>query len=119
MSRVPGYVRVLAVVHTLLVAFTAMVGSFADGGMWWERAILVGINPVAAVALLVLTFGAEASQRLVRVTVLLLLVGVASVVVVSLAISTGVTRGDWWLPLVLSVVPLIALFHCAPLLRRS
>ncbi len=110
--------RVLVVVHTLLVVLAAMVGSFADGGQWWERLNLVGVHPAAAVALLVLAFGAEASRLLVRVTVALLLLSVASDAFISLAIRAGVTRGDWWLPLIFSVVPLIALFYCVPRLRR-
>lgn len=119
MTRYPILLRVLAVAHLLMASFGALVGSFADGGQWWERVVLLVVHPAAAVLLVVLVFSGRRSQRLINAAVSFLLLNVIADVVLSLAITTGVTRGDWWLPLVFSVVPLVALFHSLPLLRRS
>ncbi|MCE2527981.1 MAG: hypothetical protein J4G00_10670 [Actinomycetia bacterium] len=119
MTRFPILLRILAVAHLLMAAFGLLVGSFADGGQWWERAVLTAVHPVAAVFLLVLVMSGERTQRLINISVSLLLLNVIADVVLSLAIATGASRGDWWLPLVFSVIPLVAVVYCLPLLRRS
>ena len=111
--------RVLAFVQLFFAAFTAMVGSFADGGQWWERLILVGVHPAAAVLLLILVMGKEPARGLVLVTVALLTLNVVADVVLALAIGTGAIKGDWQLPLVFAVVPLIALPFCILRFRNS
>lgn len=108
---------ILAVVQAMLAGLTALTGAFANGGEWWERLSLVLIHPVAAGALVVLVVMPQPSRRLVMATVILLLVNIAADVLLSLAILSGVMRGDWWLPLMFSVIPLIALWYYLSLRR--
>ncbi len=111
--------RILASLQILISVFTGMVGSFADGGQWWERLVLVGVHPVAAVLLLILVIRAAPQKKLVAVTVAFLALNVVADVLLALAIGTGVTKGDWWLPLIFAVIPLIAFPHSLSQLRRS
>lgn len=101
--------RVLAVVQAFLSAFTALVGSFADGGEWWDRLVLVGVHPTAAVLLLILVMSKEPPRALAIAAVTLLALNVVADAALALAIGTGASKGDWWLPLVFAVIPLIAL----------
>ena len=110
---------ILAVVQAMLAGLTALIGAFANGGEWWERVPLILIHPVAAVALVILVVLPQPSRRFVIATAILLLVNVVTDVLLSLAILSGITRGDWWLPLMFSVIPLIALPYCLALGRRS
>ena len=110
---------ILAVVQAMLAGLTALTGAFADGGEWWERLSLILIHPVVAGVLVVLVVIPQPSRRLVIATAILLLVNITTDVLLSLAILSGITRGDWWLPLMFSVIPLIALWYCRVLLRRS
>ena len=111
--------RVLAFVQVFLTAFTAMVGSFADGGQWWERLILVGVHPTAAVFLLILVMRGGSARVLVLVTVALLALNVVADVGLAVAIGSGAIKGDWPLPLVFAVIPLIALPYCILRYRKS
>ena len=45
---------ILVIVQVVIAAFTAAVGSFADGGTIWERLTLVVVHPLCAVGMLVL-----------------------------------------------------------------
>ena len=122
MTRFTITLRILAWVQMFIVAFTALVGSFADGGQWWERLILVGVHPAAAVLLLILVMGRNRSKKLIMASLALLTLNsrnIAADVFLYLAIGTGLTKGDAWLPLVFSVIPLIALPYCFSQLRRS
>lgn len=110
--------RVLAVVQVFFAAFTALVGSFADGGQWWERLILVGLHPVAAVLLVILVMGTP-TRSLALVTASLLALNVVADVALAVAIGSGAIKGDWALPLVFAVVPLIALPYCISRLRNT
>ena len=111
--------RILASLQILFSVFTGMVGSFANGGQWWERLVLVGVHPVAAVLLLILVIRAAPQKKLVAVTVAFLALNVVADVLLALAIGTGVTKGDWLLPLIFAVVPLIAFPYSVSQLRRS
>ena len=111
--------RTLAFLQIFLAAFAAMVGSFADGGQWWERLILVGVHPAAAVLLLILVMSRETARVLVLATVALLALNVAADVGLAAAIGSGAIRGDWPLPLIFALVPLISLPYCIWRLRRS
>ena len=119
MTRFLIALRILAWVQMFIVAFTALVGSFADGGQWWERLILVGVHPAAAVLLVILVMGRNRSKKLIMASLALLTLNIAADVFLYLAIGTGLTKGDPWLPLVFSVIPLIALPYCFSQLRRS
>ena len=111
--------RILAVVQALFAGMTALTGGFADGGVWWERLSLILIHPVVAIVLAVLVFMPQPSRMLVIATTILLLTNIAVDALLSLAILSGITRGDWWLPLIFSLIPFIALWYCLALVRRS
>ena len=111
--------RILAFVQVFIALFVAMVGSFADGGQWWDRLVLVGVHPVAAVLLLTLLMRKEVSRMLAGLAVLFLSINVAADVALALSIATGATKGDWFLPLVFAVIPLIALPYSISTLRRA
>ena len=110
--------RILALAQLPIVAFVALVGSFADGGQWWERLILVALQLAAAVFLVVLVMSRKQSKKLIKATTALLALNVAADIALSVAIGTDLWKGDWFLPLIFSVIPLIALFYCVSLLRR-
>ncbi len=97
----------------------AVAGSFADGGQWWVRLILVALQPAAAIFLVVLVMSRKQSKKLIKATTALLALNVAADVALSVAIGTDLLKGDWFLLLISSIIPLIALFYCVSLLRRS
>ena len=49
----------------------------------------------------------------VRIRILMLVLPVMQV------LFTGITRGDWWLPAVFSVIPVIAIVYCLVLARNA
>ncbi len=118
MNKRLALLRVSAVMHTVIVAFVALVANFADGGQWWERLVLSVLQPVAAIFMLALVMQSAPSARLVKATTAALIVQVVASVGVAVAIATGVTRGDWFLPLIFAVVPLIVLSYIYRLRRR-
>lgn len=109
----------LAVLHALLVSAGMLLGSFADGGYWWERLPLLLAHPAGAVALLCVAALPAPSVRVVRLALALLLVSIASDALLSLAIGSGVTRGDWWLPLAFAVIPAVGVVYTLTLLNRD
>ena len=111
--------RVLAFIQIFLAAFAALVGSFADGGQWWERLVLVGVHPAAAVLLLILVMNREPARVLALATTALLALNVVADAGLAAAIGSGAIKGDWPLPLVFAVVPLIALPYCIVRFRNS
>ncbi len=110
--------RLLTIPQVIVSLLAAMASSFADGGQWWERLVLTAVHPVTAVVLLLLVWSSQPSRNLVITMVALLVLNMVADASVALSIATGATRGDWWLPLIFSVIPLIALPHCLQLLRR-
>ncbi len=84
----------LAIVQLALTGFTALVGAFADGGSVWERALIMVVHPVAAIALLVMVLTPRAARWPTRVAVVLLLVSIAGDAAAYVAISEGAMRGD-------------------------
>ena len=102
---------ILAVAQFLLAGFVAGVGGFADGGTVWERAVLMGVQPIAAIGLLVMAFVPRISRAGVTIVMALLSINIVADVALSVAIWTGVIRGDWWLPLVFVVIPVIGLIY--------
>ena len=103
--RVP--LIVLAVVYALLALFGLAMSAFANGGLW-ERIPLL-LHPLAVASLLWLLFTARPTPTLAGVTLTLLLLGIVGSLASSGAILSGLTRGDWWLPLVWAIVPLLSL----------
>ncbi len=111
-------VLVLAVIHLLPVGLTAAVGGFADGGSLWERLALMLVHPVTAILLLIIAALPTPSRRLLMIGSAVIVVNVLADVALALAISAGTIRGDWWLALVFSVVPLIGLAYTLALVTR-
>ena len=110
--RVP--MIVLAALHLAFACLTAMVGLFADGGTIPERILLSLIHPIAAILLLIVVASSGGlAGRLRGITLALLSVNVVGDVVAAVLIGTGVIKGDWSLPLVFAIVPLIGLIYLA------
>jgi hypothetical protein len=111
--------RILAFVQLFIAAFVAMVGSFADGGQWWDRLVLTGVHPVAAGLLVALVMRKSTSKKLAGFAVFFLSLNVAADVLLAVFIANGISKGDWWLPLVFAIIPLIALPYSLKTLRRA
>lgn len=105
--RVP--LIILAVAQALLAAFGLLISTFADGGFWWERISLVLLHPLAAIALLGLLLVGRPAPWLAGLALTLLALGILGSLAMSGAILSGLTRGDWWLPLVWAIIPLLSL----------
>ena len=118
---------ILAVVVQLpLVAFGFFMSTFADGGFWWERVSPGLLHPLALVALLWLLLSGlllrgRPTPRLDGAALTLLSLGILGSLSLSGAIVAGMTKGDWWLPLVWAIVPLLSLPYIIYLLgsRRA
>ena len=110
---------ILAAMQVLLTGITAFTGAFADGGQWWEYATVVLLHPVAAIGLLILVITSQPKKALIAATAALLLVTITADALTSFAILSGITRGDWWLPAVFSVIPVIGLVYCLVLARNA
>ena len=111
-------VLALGVVHTLFAGLTAVVGGFADGGSLWERLTLMLIHPVTAAALLYMVALPKPARRLLMLGSAFIAVNVIADIALALAILAGTIRGDWWLPLVFSAVPLLGLVYAVTILTR-
>ncbi|MDE0155012.1 MAG: hypothetical protein OXS28_05360 [Gammaproteobacteria bacterium] len=115
--RIP--MLILVVVQLLFTGITAFTGAFADGGQWWEYATVVLLHPLAAIGLLLLVITSQPTKVLITATAVLLLLTITADTLSSFAILFGITRGDWWLPAVFSVIPVIALGYCLVLARNA
>ena len=102
---------VLAVLQVLFTAFTGMVGAFADGGDVWSRLLLIVVHPLCAVALLVLTLLPRPVPAIAYTVAALLLTNIVADVTLAQLIAVGTVKGDWWLPLIFSVVPAVGLAY--------
>lgn len=100
---------ILAIIQFLFAGFAGTVGSFADGGEIWERAILMGIHPLAAIGLLVMAFVPRIKPSGLQIIRALLVINIVADAALAALIYGGVTKGDWWLPLLFSVIPVIGL----------
>lgn len=112
-------VLVLTVVQTVIAAFLALVGAFADGGTIWERLLIVVLHPLAALSLLFLVSSPRVAAPVTAAVALLLTATVVADIALSWIIAQGTLKGDWELPLVLAVLPLIGLIYAVFLLRRQ
>lgn len=96
----------------VLALFLVGVANFADGGTWWERGFLSVLHPLAVALLLAaLLVGHQGSSRLSRMTIGVLGVYIVGSVGISIAILTGLSKGDWFLSLVLAIVPVAGLAY--------
>ena len=110
---------VLAIVQIVLAGFTALVGSFADGGDVWSRLLIVLLHPLCAAGLLLLVLLSRPATVLVLAIAALLAVNVIADLSVALMIAGGAVKGDWPLPLIFSVIPAIAVVYALTLLRTA
>lgn len=110
---------ILALLQVLLAAYSAFFGAMAGFYEWWGWFTLLLVHPAAAISLLVLVLRPQPSRTFISATVILLLINVVTDILLSLAILSGIARGDWWLPFIFSVVPVIALPYCLALGRRQ
>ena len=110
---------VLVIVQVVITAFTAAVGSFADGGTIWERLTLVVVHPLCAVGMLVLAAPRRPASAVIYVVSTLMAVNVLSDLSLVSAIALGALKGDWWLPLIFSVIPAIGLVYTLTLPKRQ
>ncbi|MYA03224.1 MAG: hypothetical protein F4Y08_08905 [Caldilineaceae bacterium SB0662_bin_9] len=113
MNKMAGRVlTVLVSIQMVLALFLVGVANFADGGTWWERGFLSVLHPLAVALLLaVLLVGHRGSSRLSRTAIGVLGVYVVGAVGISVAILTGLSKGDWFLSLVLAIVPVAGLAY--------
>ena len=110
---------VLVALHTLYVAFIALTSSFADGGTLAARATLVGLHPIAAVALIVAVAFHPISKPLSTLIAIILVANIVGDIVISAMIISGAETGQWWLPLTFSIVPLIGIFYVMTARRQE
>ena len=106
---------VLAVLQVLFTAFTGMVGAFADGGDVWSRLLLIVVHPLCAVALLVLTLLPRPAPAIAYTVAGLLVGNIVADLVLAQLIAVGTVKGDWWLPLIFSVIPAVGLAYALTL----
>ena len=111
-------VLALGVIHALLAGLTALTGGFADGGDLWPRLTLMLVHPVTAAVLLYMVALREPSRRLLMIGSALILVNMIADASLALSILSGNMKGDWWLALVFSAVPLLGLVYAVTLLSR-
>ncbi|MYA44309.1 MAG: hypothetical protein F4Z31_21480 [Gemmatimonadetes bacterium] len=102
---------ILAAIQVLLTGAVALVGSFADGGDVFSRGILVGLHPIAAVALLVGLLAPAAPLATRRVIMGLLALNILADLGLAISIAAGVQQGDAWLPLLFAIIPAIGLTY--------
>ena len=110
---------VLAVLQVLFTAFTGMVGAFADGGDIWSRLLLIVVHPLCAVALLVMVLLPRTAPAIAYAVAALLVASIVADLTFALLIAEGTVKGDWWLPLVFTVVPAVGVVYALTLARHS
>ena len=102
---------VLAVLQVLVAGAAALVGSFADGADIISRGVLVGLHPIAAVALVIGLLAPGASPAIQQVVQGLLGLNVLADLALSGSIAFGYQGGDAVLPLIFAVIPAIGLVY--------
>ena len=101
----------MAVLYGLLAAFLALVGSFADGDDTFGRFLLTMLHPLSAVGLLAAVFIRTLSRQVVALIAALLLGTALADGYYVFAIATGSVKGDWEIPLILAVVPVLGFLY--------
>ena len=110
---------VLAVVQTAFAGFTALVGAFADGGDLWSRLLVILIHPLCAAGMLLLVLLPRPATAVVLAIAVLLAVNVVADLTFAQLIAGDSVKGDWWLPLIFSVVPAVGIVYALTLLRAA
>lgn len=112
MKLLRAMMLILAVLHLAFAAMTGLVGAFADGGSITERVLVSLVHPAAAVLLVVLIVSSEPVKTWLRtLTLTLLVAGIAGDSLVAVLIGRGVIKGDWTLPLVFMIVPVLGIAY--------
>ncbi len=112
-------VTVLVILYLPFAGLTAMVGAFADGGSFLERVIVSLIHPAGSLLLLVAVMTVKtASRGFLGFTLVVLAIGVAGDILLAALIGMGAVKGDWPLPLVFAVVPVIGIAYLMPTYRK-
>ena len=109
---------VLAVLQVLFTAFTGMVGAFADGGSVWERLLLIAVHPLCAVSLLVLAVLPKPSSAIAYAVAALLVGNIFADLTLAQLIAVDAVKGNWWLPLMFSVIPAVGLAYALVLAKH-
>ena len=110
---------VLSIVQVAFAGFTALVGAFADGGDLWSRLLLTLIHPLCAAGLLVMVLLPRLANALVVAIAGLLAVNIVADLAFALLIAAGTVKGDWWLPLIFSVIPAIGIIYALTRIRAA
>ena len=76
---------------------------------------MVLVHPLAAAGLLVLLFLPRPTAATVLGVAALLMLNVAADLTFALMIARGTVKGDWWLPVMFSVVPAIGIVYAMAL----
>ena len=108
---------VLAILHLLFTALTAVVGQFADGSDVASRLVLSALHPLAAIGILLLVFIRRLPSPIVVGVAVILVVNIVADATLAVLIATRAMKGDWPLAVVFAVVPTIALIYGAIRLR--
>ena len=110
----------LAILYAIGAVFGMAMGTFADGGTWWQYITLIVVQPLAAAALvaLVATRPETLSGLAQRLITTALVAAVALNGFGAMMIAQGAIRGDWWLPLAFALIPAIGLAYMAMIARN-
>ena len=102
---------ILAIVQLVVAVLVAAVAGFAFGGAVWGRVVLMGVHPIAAIALVLLAFVPRLPSGLVTVVMVLLGISIIADIIASIPLLLGISNGNWWLPLTFSIIPVIGLIY--------
>ncbi len=103
-----GIVIALVVVQLIISFIFLGTSLFADAGeIWWRAAFVV--HPLTAILLLVLVL--TPSRSVAMAATALIALNIVADVATAASIASGAIKGDWWLPLIFSIVPLVVLPH--------
>lgn len=113
MNKAAGIaVIVLVSIQMVVALFLVGVANFADSGTWWERGFLSVLHPLAVALLLAaLLVGRHGPSLLSRMATGAVGLYLAGAVGISIAVLTGLLKGDWSLSLVLAIIPVAGLAY--------
>lgn len=119
MDRFRTITLVLAIAQVVLISFTGIVGAFANGGDLWLLLLLIGVHPICAGALLVFLVLPRPTPVIAYIVAALLATNIFADLTVALLIGMGTVTGDWWMPLIFSVIPVVGLAYVLTLARQE
>ena len=107
MQSVRRIIEIALVVLNVLLAFVGLATTlFADGGELWER-LPMFVHPITAVLLILLVF--MPSRRIAIAAVALIALNIIGDGAVAYATGSGIIKGQWFLPIIFSIAPLLML----------